>query len=88
MTILRMLRSLAAALAVAASSSALAGDAAAPAASAPPAARSAEATKARQEADRQRLVAKLRAETPKTNDKPKGTGTVLDLPIFNRYNRP
>ena len=84
MTILRMLPSLAAALAVAASSSVRAGDVAAPAASAPPAARSAEATKVRQEADRQRLVAKLRADAPKTNDKPKGT--VLDLPIFNRYN--
>nr|HET7860177.1 hypothetical protein [Caldimonas sp.] len=63
-----------------------AGEPAAPAASAAPAARSAEATKARQEADRQRLIAKLRADAPKTTEKPKGS--VLDLPIFNRNNRP
>ena len=87
MTIPRMLPSLVAAVAAATSLASFAGEPAAPAAaSAPPAARSAEATKARQEADRQRLVAKLRAEAPKTTEKPKGT--VLDLPIFNRNNRP
>jgi hypothetical protein len=83
MTILRVLICLVAALATAASP-ALAGDAPAPAASAPAAV---EMTKAaRQEAERQRLIAKLRAEAPKKTEKPKGT--VLDLPIFNRYNRP
>jgi hypothetical protein len=83
MTIPRMLPWLVAVAATATSSTSLAGE---PAASAPPAARSAEATKARQEADRQRLIAKLRAEAPKTTEKQKGT--VLDLPIFNRNNRP
>ena len=86
MTISRMLPLLVAVVATATSFASFAGEPAAPAASAPPASRSAEATKARQEADRQRLVAKLRAEAPKTADKPKGT--VLDLPIFNRNNRP
>jgi hypothetical protein len=82
MTIPRMLPWLVAAAATAS----FAGEPAAPAASASSAARSAEATKARQEADRQRLIAKLRADAPKTTEKQKGT--VLDLPIFNRNNRP
>jgi hypothetical protein len=86
MTIPRMLPWLAATVAIAASSASVAGEPAAPAASAPLPARGAEATKARQEADRQRLIAKLRAEAPKTTEKPKGT--VLDLPIFNRHNSP
>jgi hypothetical protein len=82
-----MLPWLVAALAAAASSTVLAGDAAAPSASASVPVQSAEATKAaRQEADRQRLIAKLRAESPKRTEKPKGS--VLDLPIFNRYSRP
>jgi hypothetical protein len=76
---------LVAAAATMASTASLAGEAPATAASAPPP-RSAEATKARQEADRQRLIAKLRAEAPKTTEKQKGS--VLDLPIFNRNNRP
>ena len=86
MTIPRLLPWLVAALAAAASSPVLAGDAAAPSASAPAPLHGAEATKARQEAERQRLIAKLRAEAPKTTEKPKGS--VLDLPIFNRYSRP
>ena len=86
MTIPRILPWLVAAAATATSFASFAGEPAAPAASAPPAARSAEATKARQEADRQRLIAKLRADAPKTTEKQKGT--VLDLPIFNRNNRP
>jgi len=86
MTIPRMLPWLVAAAATAVSSTSIAGEPAAPAASAPPAARSVEATKARQEADRQRLVAKLRADAPKTTEKQ--NGTVLDLPIFNRNNKP
>ena len=86
MTIPRMLPSLVAVVATTTSLATFAGEPAAPAASAAPAARSAEATKARQEADRQRLIAKLRADAPKTTEKPKGS--VLDLPIFNRNNRP
>jgi len=86
MTIPRMLPWLAAAAATLVSSASLAGEPVTAAASAPSAGRSAEATKARQEADRQRLIAKLRAEAPKTTEKQKGT--VLDLPIFNRQNRP
>ena len=85
MTTPRILPWLAAALAAVASSSVLAGDPPAPSAaasSAPIAERGTESTKARHEADRQRLVAKLRAEAPKTTEKPKGN--VLDLPIFNR----
>jgi len=85
MTIPRIRPCLAAALAALASSSVLAGEPPAPAAaasSAPVAGHGAESAKARQEADRQRLVAKLRAEAPKTTEKPKGS--VLDLPIFNR----
>ncbi|HZW72585.1 MAG TPA: hypothetical protein VFF43_03520 [Caldimonas sp.] len=85
MTFPRMLSWLVAAAATVASTSSLAGEPPAPAASAPPA-RSAEATKARQEADRQRLIAKLRADAPKTTEKQKGS--VLDLPIFNRHNSP
>ncbi len=85
MTTHRILPWLVAALA-AATAPVLAGDRPAAAASSTPAVRSAEATKARQEADRQRLVAKLRAESPQRAEKAKGT--VLDLPIFNRYNRP
>jgi hypothetical protein len=46
-----------------------------------------EAVKARQEADRQRLVAKLRGESPKRDDRQAKT-SVLDLPIFHRYDRP
>jgi hypothetical protein len=86
MTFTRILPWLVAAGASLASSASFAGDPPAPAASAAYAPRSAEATKARQEADRQRLIAKLRAEAPKTTEKPKGT--VLDLPIFNRHNSP
>jgi hypothetical protein len=87
MTVPRILPWLIAGVA-AASFSALASDAVAPAASAPPppVRSSVDATKARQEADRQRLVAKLRAEAPKREEKQKAT--VLDLPIFNRHNRP
>jgi len=85
MTFPRMLSWLVAGAATVASTASLAGEPPAPAASAPPA-RSAEATKARQEADRQRLIAKLRAEAPKTTEKPRGS--VLDLPIFNRHNSP
>lgn len=86
MTIPRTLFWLVAAVATATSSASLAGEPAAPAASAPAVAprSSAEATKARQEADRQRLIAKLRADAPKTTEKQ--NGTVLDLPIFNRHN--
>ena len=86
MTFPRMLPGLVAACATLASSPSFAGDPPAPAASAPHAARGSEATKARQEADRQRLIAKLRAEAPKTTEKPRGS--VLDLPIFNRHNSP
>ncbi len=83
MTIPRILVSLVAA----AAASTFAGEPPAAAASAPSSLRgSAEATKARQEADRQRLLAKLRAEAPKTAEKPRGS--VLDLPIFNRHNAP
>jgi len=82
MTILRMLACLMGAVVAPTSPPALAGDTPAHAASAPVVLTKA----ARQEADRQRLVAKLRAEAPKTTDKPRGT--VVDLPIFNRYNRP
>ena len=57
----------------------------APAASAP--ARSAESTKARQEADRQRLVAKLRGDAPKVREQ-KTAASPLDLPIFHRHDRP
>jgi hypothetical protein len=53
----------------------------------PPPARGAEATKARHEADRQRLIAKLRDDAPKTHEKP-NKGAVLDLPIFHRNDRP
>jgi hypothetical protein len=86
MTISRILPWVVAGVAVAASASAISGDAPAAPASAPTPISSAQATKARQEADRQRLMAKLRAEAPKTEEKQKGS--VLDLPIFNRYNRP
>ena len=83
MTIPRILLS----LVVAATTSAFAGESPAGPASTPSSLRSsAEATKARQEADRQRLIAKLRADAPKSAEKPKGT--VLDLPIFNRHNAP
>jgi hypothetical protein len=84
-----MLPWLVAAIAAGASSSILAGEPAAAAAvpsPSPTPARSAEATKARQEADRQRLIAKLRADAPKRSDKQKAE--VLDLPIFHRYERP
>ena len=62
------------------------------AADAPPAAASApartvESTKARQEADRQRLVAKLRGDAPKVHERPQ-QASPLDLPIFRRHDRP
>ena len=90
MTTFRMLARLMAGLVCAACLSARAGDPPAPAVAPAPAAtptHNADATKARQEADRQRLVAKLRGESPKTQDKP-SKGTVLDLPIFHRHDRP
>ena len=86
MTTPQLLPWLVAAIAATAAFPTLGGDAVAAAASAPPPVRSAEATKARQEADRQRLVAKLRADAPKANEKP--TASVLDLPIFHRNDRP
>ena len=58
---------------------------AADAASAP--ARTFESTKARQEADRQRLVAKLRGDAPKVRETP-AQASPLDLPIFHRHDRP
>jgi hypothetical protein len=88
MTTSRTLPRLLAGLVCAAFFSARAGDPPAPAPTpAPAATRTADATKARQEADRQRLIAKLRDEAPKKHDKP-SKGTVLDLPIFHRYDRP
>jgi uncharacterized membrane protein YgcG len=88
MTTFRMLPRLAAGFVCAACFSAHAGDPPAPApAPAPAPSRNADATKARQEADRQRLIAKLRDEAPKTHEK-QSKGTVLDLPIFHRHDRP
>jgi hypothetical protein len=40
-----------------------------------------------QEADRQRLLAKLRGDAPKGDDLP-APRSPLDLPIFRRYDRP
>ena len=40
-----------------------------------------------QEADRQRLLAKLRDEAPKVDDTPAPRNT-LDLPIFRRHDKP
>ena len=40
-----------------------------------------------QEADRQRLLAKLRGDGPRVNDAP-APKSPLDLPIFRRYDRP
>ena len=93
MTTLRMLPWLLAGLVCAAALPARAGDAApAPTqatASSPVRSSEAtkEATKTRQEADRQRLVAKLRGEAPKVQDRPTQT-SVLDLPIFSRHDKP
>jgi len=64
-----------------------AADSAAAPASAPTSGRSAEATKARQEADRQRLIAKLRNEAPSERETPARTSP-LALPIFHRHDRP
>jgi hypothetical protein len=57
---------------------------------APPRARvSADPAKARaQEAERQRLVAKLRAEAPKADDRAPPSHAALAAPIFHRYDRP
>ena len=57
---------------------------------APPRARvSADPAKAKaQEAERQRLVAKLRAEAPKADDRPPPSHAALAAPIFHRYDRP
>jgi hypothetical protein len=86
MTIARTLPWLLATMVCAASPIARAGDPpTTPQATAP--ARSAEATKARHEAERQRLIAKLRDEAPKTHEKAT-KGSVLDLPIFHRNDRP
>jgi hypothetical protein len=88
MTMPRMLPWLLATMVCAASPVARAGDPpTTPQAPAPTAARSGEATKARQEAERQRLIAKLRDEAPKSHEKA-AKGTVLDLPIFHRNDRP
>ena len=87
MTILRTLPCLVALAATFASPALLAGEPPIAAASArPPESRTPESTKTRQDAERQRLIAKLRAEAPKTAEKPKSS--VLDLPIFNRRNSP
>lgn len=40
-----------------------------------------------QEAERQRLIAKLRGEVPKEQDAPARTNP-LELPIFHRHDRP
>ena len=85
MTTSRLLPLLLAGILGAAAQSSPAADAAA--ASAPAPARSSESTKARQEADRQRLVAKLRGEAPKVHEKP-AKASPLDLPIFHRNDRP
>ena len=57
---------------------------------APPRARvSADPAKAKaQEAERQRLVAKLRAEAPKADDRPPPSHAALAAPIIQRYDRP
>jgi hypothetical protein len=86
MTTSRILPRLLAGLVCAAFCSARAGDPPA-AAPAPALTRNADATKARQDADRQRLIAKLRDEAPKTHDKP-SKASVLELPIFHRHDRP
>jgi hypothetical protein len=83
MTTSRLLPLLLAGLVSAGAPSSRAADA--PAASAP--ARSSEATKTRQEADRQRLVAKLRSDAPKVSEK-QAAASPLDLPIFRRHDRP
>ena len=70
-------------LAATATSSPSAADA--PAASAP--ARSIDPTRARQEADRQRLIAKLRDDAPKVRENTPRANP-LDLPIFRRNDRP
>ncbi|HEY2559377.1 MAG TPA: hypothetical protein VGI48_06690 [Caldimonas sp.] len=88
MTIPRMLPWLLATLVYAASPVALAGDPPTAPQSTPPApARNVDTAKARHEAERQRLIAKLRDEAPKTHEK-QTKGTVLDLPIFHRNDRP
>ncbi|HEX4235001.1 MAG TPA: hypothetical protein VH041_11920 [Caldimonas sp.] len=89
MTITRILPSLLATMVCAASAVARAGDPPTTPQTSVPAtpARSAETTKERHEAERQRLIAKLRDEAPKAHDKP-AKGTVLDLPIFHRNDRP
>ena len=90
MTISRILPWLLATMVCTASSVAHAGDtpkkppAATPA---PSPARNVDATKARQEAERQRLIAKLRDEAPKTHEKA-SKSSVLELPIFHRNDRP
>jgi hypothetical protein len=85
MTISRLLPLLLAGLLWAGADSSRAADG--PAASAPSPARSSEATKARQEADRQRLIAKLRSDAPKVPEK-QAKASPLDLPIFRRHDRP
>jgi hypothetical protein len=86
MTITRTLRWLLATIVCAASPVARAGDPP-PTPPTPAPGRSQEATKARHEAERQRLIAKLRDEAPKTHEKAT-KGSVLDLPIFHRNDRP
>jgi hypothetical protein len=49
--------------------------------------RTLDATKARQDADRQRLLAKLRSDAPKAREAP-AKASPLDLPIFRRHDRP
>jgi hypothetical protein len=40
-----------------------------------------------QESEKQRLLARLRAEVPKVHEVPSGANA-LDAPIFHRYDRP
>lgn len=87
MTMPRMLSCLLAALLWAAGFSAGAADSAAAPASAASTGRSAESTKARQEAERQRLIAKLRSEAPTVRET-QARSSPLDLPIFRRHDRP
>lgn len=87
MAISRTLLCLVVAFASTAAVPARAADSAATPASAAPPGGSPEAAKLRREAERQRLIAKLRDEAPSVRETP-AKASPLELPIFHRHDRP
>ena len=87
MALSRALSCLVVAFAATSAVSVHAGDRVAPAASAPLPGSSSESAKLRREAERQRLIAKLRDEAPSLRETP-AKASPLELPIFHRHDRP